>query len=114
MTAYDQSTVGLKKTRILAGKINVNIDTVEVDLTKEKVEVNQYDAAIMVFGHVPKKDQQFLLESMMGSVKPGGLIMFEVYSEDQLDYQTGGPKSVEMLYNPVDIIIYPHRYNVNS
>lgn len=110
VTAYDQSTVGLEKTRILAGKNNVHVETVEVDLTKEKVEVNQYDATIMVFGHVPKKDQQFLLESMMESVKPGGLVMFEVYSEDQLNYKTGGPQSVDMLYNPVDILHWIKNY----
>lgn len=104
VTAYDQSRVGLEKTRTLASQNNVNIQTVEVDLTKEKVKLNQYDAAIMVFGHVPKRDQQFFIESMIGSVKPGGFIIFEVYSEAQLEYQTGGPKSVEMLYDPVDIL----------
>jgi hypothetical protein len=104
VTAYDQSTVGLEKTRILASQNNVNVETVEVDLTKEKVNINQYDAAIMVFGHVPKRDQQFFLESMIGTVKSSGYVIFEVYSEAQLEYQTGGPKSVDMLYDPVDIL----------
>lgn len=96
--------VGLEKTRTLASQNNVNVETVEIDLTKEKVKENQYDAAIMVFGHVPKRDQQLFIESMIGAVKPGGSIIFEVYSEAQLEYGTGGPKSVEMLYDPVDIL----------
>ncbi|MGY0691867.1 class I SAM-dependent methyltransferase [Virgibacillus sp. FSP13] len=104
VTTYDQSTIGLEKTKALAGQNNVNVNTVEIDLTKEKVKKNQYDAAIMVFGHVPKKDQQFLMESMIGSVKSGGYVIFEIYSEAQLAYQTGGPKSVEMLYDPTDIL----------
>ncbi|HHY73287.1 MAG TPA: class I SAM-dependent methyltransferase [Bacillus bacterium] len=104
VTAYDQSMVGLLKTKNLASKKNVTVETIEIDLTKEKVKTNQYDVAIMVFGHVPKKDQQFLIESMIGSVKPGGTIIFEVYSEDQLKYETGGPKSIEMLYDPADIL----------
>ena len=95
VTAYDQSTVGLKKMQNLASQNNVTVDAVEVDLTKEKVKSNRYDAAVMVFGHVPKTDQQFLMDNIVESVKPGGYIMFEVYSEAQLDYQTGGPQSID-------------------
>src|SRR5690625_1856037 len=49
VTAYDQSTVGLKKMQNLASQNNVTVDAVEVDLTKEKVKSNRYDAAVMVF-----------------------------------------------------------------
>ena len=104
VTAYDQSMIGLEKAKILAGSNHVHVETVAMDLTKEKVKPNQYDAAIMVFGHVPKKDQPFFMENMMNSVKPGGYIIFEVYSEAQLEYQTGGPKSVELLYDPVEVL----------
>jgi SAM-dependent methyltransferase len=110
VTAYDQSDVGLEKTRALAAKNNVAVQTVELDLTQEKVEENQFDAAIMVFGHVPKNDQPFLMESMIGSVKPGGYVVFEVYSEEQLDYGTGGPPAKEMLYNPKDILEWINDY----
>lgn len=104
VTAYDQSSVGLKKTKQLAQLNNVNVHTVETDLVKEKVKTSQYDAAIMVFGHVEKQNQQFFIENIVGSVKPCGYIIFEVYSEDQLMYETGGPKTVERLYDPEDII----------
>lgn len=104
VTTFDQSTVGLEKTEKLAGKNNVTVDTVAMDLTKETVESEQFEAAIMVFGHVPKKDQKFLIKNMVDAVKPGGHVMFEVYSEAQLSYQTGGPPSREMLYNPADIL----------
>ncbi|ASN05548.1 class I SAM-dependent methyltransferase [Virgibacillus necropolis] len=110
VTTYDQSTIGLEKTKTLASQNNVEVETVAIDLTKEKVRTDQFDAAIMVFGHVPKQSQQFLIESMIDSVKPSGYIIFEVYSESQLAYQTGGPKSVEMLYNPVDILNWIKNY----
>ncbi|WP_257352201.1 class I SAM-dependent methyltransferase [Pseudalkalibacillus decolorationis] len=110
ITSYDQSMIGLEKTKTLASQNNVDVETVAIDLTKEKVKPNQYDAAIMVFGHVPKKDQPFFLESMISSVKPGGYIIFEIYSEAQLEYQTGGPKSVDLLYDPVDILNWIKNY----
>lgn len=104
VTTYDQSIIGLKKTKTLAHKNKVNVKTVEMDLTKKKVKDNQYDAAIMVFGHVPKEDQPFFMQSLIDSVKPGGYVIFEVYSEDQLAYQTGGPKLKGMLYDPADVL----------
>lgn len=111
VTAYDQSVVGLEKTKKLASKNNVTVQTVVMDLTKERVNEVAYDAAILVFGHVPKEDQSFLLTNLMGSVKPGGYVMFEVYSEEQLTYNTGGPGIKDALYNPRDIleIIQPYK-----
>lgn len=94
----------------MASQNNVEVETIEMDLTKEKVKPNQYDAAIMVFGHVPKNGQQFLMKSMIDAVMPGGHIIFEVYSEAQLAYETGGPQSVDMLYNPVDILQWIENY----
>ncbi|WP_339227413.1 class I SAM-dependent methyltransferase [Oceanobacillus sp. FSL K6-2867] len=110
VTTYDQSTIGLEKTKILANKNNVDVETVAIDLTSEKVKTNQFDAAIMVFGHVPKENQKFLIKNMIDSVKSGGHIIFEVYSEAQLKYQTGGPRSLDMLYNPVEILDWIKNY----
>ena len=111
VTAYDQSTIGLDKAKDLARENDVQVKTVAVDLTKEKVPSDQFDAAIMVFGHVPKEYQPFFIQSMIDSVKPGGYILFEVYSEEQLAYGTGGPKAIEMLYNPTDVLdwIIPYK-----
>ncbi|GAB3044154.1 class I SAM-dependent methyltransferase [Virgibacillus ainsalahensis] len=110
ITTYDQSTIGLEKTKKLASQNHVDVETVMIDLTNEKVKTNQFDAAIMVFGHVPKTDQPFLLENMIDSVKPGGYVIFEVYSKDQLEYQTGGPPSLDMLYDPVEILDWINNY----
>ena len=104
VTVYDQSEQGLAKANKLAEEAGVNIQTVPVDLTKAEMEPDQFDASIMVFGHVPKEDQPFLIEQMFRSVKPGGLVLFEVYSKDQLPYATGGPKSKDKLYAPSDVL----------
>ncbi|WP_373895208.1 class I SAM-dependent methyltransferase [Virgibacillus natechei] len=110
VTTYDQSTIGLEKTKKLASQNHVDVKTVQIDLTNERVKANQFDAAIMVFGHVPKADQPFLIESMIDSVKPGGYVIFEVYSKDQLEYKTGGPPSLDMLYDPAEILDWIKNY----
>lgn len=111
VTAYDQSTVGLEKTQLLAERNNVQVKTVEKDLIEEKVESNQYDAAVMIYGHVPKQDQSFFIKNMIDSVKQGGTIIFEVYSEAQLAYGTGGPRSLELLYDPKDMLNWIKEYS---
>ncbi|MFZ0475216.1 MAG: class I SAM-dependent methyltransferase [Halobacillus sp.] len=110
VTILDQSDQGLKKAQQLAKDENVSIETLQGDLTKMEMEPEQFDAVIMVFGHVPKQGQSFLMEQMIRSVKPGGHILFEVYSEDQLSYGTGGPKSTEMLYAPEDVLNWIRGY----
>src|SRR5699024_1760027 len=104
VTSYDQSINEFEKNETLALNNNVHVKTVEMDLTHEQVGSNLYDAAIMVFGHVPKRDQPFFINSMIHSVKPGGHVIFEVYSEGQLAYKTGGAPSIDMIYNPIDIL----------
>ncbi|MDQ0159378.1 class I SAM-dependent methyltransferase [Alkalibacillus salilacus] len=110
VTTYDQSEIGLEKTKQLAEERGVSVRTVQKDLTVEKVDPYLYEGAIMVFGHVPKDDQAFLIKSMIDSVKLGGYIMFEVYSDDQLPYRSGGPKTEEMLYNPSDVLDWINDY----
>lgn len=110
VTTYDQSTVGLEKTERLADKNTVTVDTVEKNLTSERV-FDQYDAAIMVFGHVPKSEQAFFIENIIGSVKQGGFVIFEVYSEAQIAYKTGGPGDVNALYDPKDVLSWIAKYD---
>lgn len=104
VTAYDQSTVGLQKAEQLAMKNNVTIKTIEQDLTKEIVGTHLYDAVVLVFAHVPAEDQSFLFEQAMDAVKPGGYLIVEVYSKQQLSYKTGGPPSIDRLYDPRDLL----------
>lgn len=104
VTAFDYAESGLRKTKRLAEKNDVEVNTVQVDLLEGTISTQQFDAAIMVFGHFPKEKQSLVFDKIVNSVRPGGKIMMELYSEDQLEYQTGGPKKLEMLYKPQDLL----------
>src|SRR5699024_5714347 len=111
VTAYDISTVGLMNAKLLAEENGVSIQTVEADLIDMQLERNKYDGGIMVFGHVHELNQNQFLTNMINAIKPGGYFIFEVYSKAQIDYDTGGPGLVDMLYDPKVIldIIRPHK-----
>lgn len=112
MTAIDYSEDGLEKTKKLAKKHNVEVHTKKVDLLADSLPVDEYDAAIMVFGHFHNDHQKMILDKMIQTIKPGGLIMFEVYSKKQINYGTGGPKDVDMLYDPIDILTWCEKHKV--
>ncbi|MFA4132919.1 MULTISPECIES: class I SAM-dependent methyltransferase [unclassified Brevibacillus] len=104
VTAIDYAESGLQKTRKLAQKHGVNVYTQKIDLLEEDVPREEYDAAIMVYGHFHKDAQTRVLDKMKKVLKPNGLLMLEVFSAEQLKYGTGGPSEREMLYEPKDIL----------
>jgi 2-polyprenyl-3-methyl-5-hydroxy-6-metoxy-1,4-benzoquinol methylase len=112
VTAYDYALNGLKKTEALAERFDVQVKTEQKDLIHDSIPVEEFDGAIMVFGHFAKNDQKTVFDKLVSAVKPGGLIMLEVYSEDQIRYETGGPKTVEMLYDPSDLLKWIRDYKV--
>ena len=112
VTAWDYALNGLKKTEQLAEQYNVKVKTGQKDLINDPVPTEEFDAAIMVFGHFAKKDQESIFDKLISTVKPGGMIMLEVYSEDQVRYQTGGPKTEDMLYNPADLLEWTKGYKM--
>ena len=112
VTALDYALNGLKKTEQLAEQYDVKVKTEQKDLINDPVASEEFDAAIMVFGHFAKKDQKSVFNKLVSTVKPGGLIMLEVYSEDQVRYQTGGPKTEDMLYDPADLLEWTKGYKV--
>lgn len=106
VTAIDYAESGLLKTKKLAQKHAVHVHTKKVDLLADHVPHEEYDAAIMVFGHFHKDAQKMILTKLKNAVKPGGMIMLEVYSKEQLHYGTGGPPDLDMLYDPTDILAW--------
>lgn len=112
VTAYDVSEVGLEKSVKLAQTNNVSIETEKLNLIEEDLPHERYDNAILVYGHVHKDDQPKLINNMIQTVKKDGLIMFEVYSTDQINYKTGGPGKTDYLYDPKTILDLIEPYKV--
>ncbi|HLS35512.1 MAG TPA: class I SAM-dependent methyltransferase, partial [Bacillota bacterium] len=97
VTAYEQSKVGIEKMNQLAAEKEVYVQSKQIDLTTERLDEGAYDVATLVFGHVPEEKQDFLLDNLFQSVKKDGYVLFELYSEEQIEYGTGGPGRVEAL-----------------
>ncbi len=88
------------------------METKLTDLLQDELPVEFFDAAIMVFGHFRVEQQYEVLKRIIDSVKPGGLIMMELYSIYQLPYASGGPKQLEFLYDPIDVLAWCQSHKI--
>ena len=95
--AVDISEVALSKAKTLAQMNKVKIQTEVADLASFEPKKDFYGAVISIFAHLPSQVRARLYPSVEQSLKPGGLIVLEAYSQNQLSRDTGGPKDVDML-----------------
>ena len=95
----DMSSVGLSKAQALAAKEGVSITTQVADLAEwDGFGTGTWDAIISVFAHLPPPIRKRVHAACVSALKPGGLLLLEAYTPAQLEYKTGGPQAVDMLY----------------
>lgn len=99
VTAVDYSISGKAKALKLAGQRKTQIDYQIQDLAQLKVPENTFDAVALIFVHLPVQIRQTVHQELVKSLRPGGLLIVEAFHKDQLQYNSGGPKNEEMLYN---------------
>ncbi len=97
VTMIDYSETGLQKARELAASKGVSIETICADLSDYSLELDSWDAIVIVFGHFPAVVRKKVYPQLWGALKEGGMLISETYSPKQVEYQTGGPKDPSMM-----------------
>ncbi len=98
--AVDGSSVGLAKARRLAATRGVEITTVVADLETWAPPVGGFDAVLLMYLHLPFTVRRHVHTMAWTSLRPGGIVILEAFTPRQLAYSSGGPKQVDMLYEP--------------
>lgn len=97
VTAVDQSKVALGKAQKLAAARGVKIETVVADLATYQIAPGAWAGIVSVWAHLPPPLRQSVHAETAAGLGPGGVFVLEAYTPAQLAYDTGGPRSVEML-----------------
>lgn len=104
VNAFDISEEGKRKAEQLASERKVTINY--INGTWEQSGLNQpgeYDAVGIIFNHFPRTVCQNYFTEFARALKPGGTLIVEVFSKEQISYQekhnSGGPKPVDMLFS---------------
>lgn len=100
VTAVDRSEVGLAKARALAEQRGVTIETICADLAEYDLGVERWDAIVSIFAHMPSAVRASLHRRAIAALAPGGIIILEAYTENQLSYGSGGPGIPDLLVDP--------------
>jgi SAM-dependent methyltransferase len=97
VTAVDQSEVALSKAQKLAAGRGVTLETVVADLAEYRIAPGAWAGIVSVWAHLPPPLRQRLHAQVVSGLPPGGVFILESYTPAQLAYDTGGPRSVDLL-----------------
>lgn len=98
VVAVDQSEEAQRKSMAMAKKEGVELQYHRLDVQFLDLQENAYDAAGIIFLHLPPAKRKTFHQRVYELLKPGGILIMEAFNKDQLKYRTGGPKNADMLY----------------
>lgn len=97
VTAVDISSVGLEKAQALAADRGVTLRTVQADLSEFVIEPGAWSGIISIWAHVPPDVRRDLHQRVVEGLAPGGALVLEAYTPDQIALGTGGPPDARMM-----------------
>jgi SAM-dependent methyltransferase len=97
VTSVDASQVGLEKALALAKANDVMISTVHADLADYDLGVDQWDAVVSIFCHLPPDLRSRVHNAATSSLRMDGVVILEAYTVDQLSFKTGGPPVAALM-----------------
>lgn len=97
VTAQDLSPVGLEKAKQLAQDQGVNLTCVCGDLREFKPEPESVDLVVAIWMHLEPELRALVHRLTVAALRPGGHLILEAYTPEQLRHATGGPPNPELL-----------------
>lgn len=115
--AYDISPVGKMKAEKLAAKYNVQIDYRVGEIQSLGYQKEQFDVVALIYLHLAKDERNLLYDSIYHVLRPGGLVIAELFSKNHVEYQkknrnVGGPGNKDFLYSLQDIKSGFNKYSI--
>lgn len=106
VTGIDLSAVGLNKAQKLAANRGVTIITQVADLADYDFGVEQWDAIVSIWAHLPAALRQHVHAQITPALKPNGVYIVEAYTEEQLtmDAIGGPPASQKQRFGSLDTL----------
>lgn len=104
VTAFDFSDSAMKKALDLAQKENVKINYLIEDYNNFKAEEGYFDCIASIFVHPPNEFRNQFHKKLLTLLKPGGKLILEGFSKNQINYNSGGPKDAHMLFSKEELL----------
>ena len=97
VTAVDSSKVGLQKAEKLAAENGVTLNLIHADLAEYDLGTSKWDGIVSIYVPFHATLRVELHKKVVAGLKTGGVYLVEAYTPNQLNYNTGGGKSIETM-----------------
>lgn len=94
---FDASSVGVEKSLAMAAEKGVRIRA-EVGRCQDWEPEEEFDAIGLFYLHLPSGLRNEFHGRLIRWIKPGGTLLVEGFGPGQLRFNSGGPKSLDMLF----------------
>jgi len=101
--AFDISDAGREKAIKLAEANEVSIDYEISSYNEFKDEPASFDCLGLIYAHMPGSDRERYHRKMVSFLKPGGIMILEGFSKQQINRTSGGPKNADMLFSKEEL-----------
>ncbi|MDR3653646.1 MAG: class I SAM-dependent methyltransferase [Paludibacter sp.] len=97
VVAFDSSSEAKKKAEKLAIENDVEIKYLISSMEEVEFEENSFDAIVLIFAHTENREENH--RKLIRFLKPGGTLILEGFSKNQLSNNSGGPRNLAMLFS---------------
>lgn len=104
VTAFDPSEEGKIKAMKLAEKIGVSYTYELFGYQEIPYEAESFDVIGLTFAHMPPELRKVIHAKYVQLLKPGGTLIMEAFSKEQINYNTGGPQQIDMLFSTNELM----------
>lgn len=103
VVAFDQSSEGKEKALRLASQKGVSVEYQVCQMEDFKAEQESFDCLALIFVHFHAGERKQIHQKLFSYLKPGGTLIMEVFSNDQLGRTSGGPQHIDLLYSEEEL-----------
>ncbi|MCW8850498.1 MAG: class I SAM-dependent methyltransferase [Melioribacteraceae bacterium] len=104
VTAFDFSDSAMRKALALTEKENVEVNYLIENYNNFSAENDYFDCIAAIFVHPPKESRKQFHKKLLTLLKPGGKLILEGFSKNQINYNSGGPKDIDMLFSEEELL----------
>jgi hypothetical protein len=104
VSAFDQSSEGMRKAAILAKQQGVDVRFDTCDFEHFDPGTVLFDCIALIYFHPPVHFRSAFHLKALTWLKPGGKLIVEAFAKEQIKEQSGGPKDPDMLFSKEELV----------
>ena len=98
VTSVDFAPTATEKARRLARRRHVRIEAITADMAEWEIPAGVWSAVVWIFAHLPPPARAKALAGSVAGLAPGGLLLLEGYTPEQVGRGTGGPPDPALTF----------------